>query len=393
MNEPSIQTIIKQARQCAEAGKLEDVEKTLNEALLRYSDSIEIAAHLGYFYSQQKRWRRAETLIGSVVESGHADEGAHALLKEIQQQLKPLNEQHESNHAWQQTYYKIVFPILIAALKLVEAFTKTKRQSRFSLSHFVSTLRNAPPKTQQACLAYHKAREILIASQAMPFQQQTARILDLGAGNNSLPIYWSRHGCEVVALDGSMYGFPALREIQQNGGGAAHFVCGDVTQFPFHDASFDGISALCMIEHLPYNSDVSAMREIFRILKPGGVAAVTVEANRDHFEEWIELPYEIGFQIGNENQDFEELFCRNYSPATMDERLLRSAQWNVISSGFYDDGILPVRNYFNRLERSLLRSLLRPFQPLLSLMFYRLTQKPDTLSPSSIGFAVLQKPL
>ncbi|MBZ0255775.1 class I SAM-dependent methyltransferase [bacterium] len=227
----------------------------------------------------------------------------------------------------------------------------------------------------------------------MPYHQPGARVLDLGAGNNLMPVYWSRFGSQVVALDGSLYGFPSLRDIQHRDGGAAQFVCGDVTRLPLADHSFDGVSALCMIEHLPYETDKAAMREIFRVLKPGGVAAITVEGNSEHFEEWLELPYEIGFQIGNENPQMEELFCRNYSEETLEQRLIQTENWEVLSSGFYDDCCIPLRKYFNQLHPSLFRAVLRPFQPLLSLMFYRLAQDADTISPSSIGFAVLRKPL
>ncbi|MDP8245980.1 MAG: methyltransferase domain-containing protein [Candidatus Hinthialibacter antarcticus] len=391
MTNQNIQSILEQAQQYADEGNLQLVEQTLNDGLAHNPASAELMGHLGYFYYQQKRWRRAEVLLKAMTKTGDADENAQQLLHEIQKHILSCPRVNFTTHtSAHNTYYALAFPFLILSLKLCELFTK---QSYFSLSRFINTLKPAPAKTQQACLAYHKAREILIASNAMPFQQRGARILDLGAGNNSLPVYWSRFGAEVIALDGSMYGFPSLRGIQHRDGGSAQFICGDVTRLPFCDSSFNGVSALCMIEHLPYDADKTAMREIYRILKPGGVAAITVEGNREHFEEWIELPYEIGFQIGNEHQQIEELFCRNYSEKTLNERLIQSAEWETLSSGFYDDCCIPFRNYFNRLQPSISRAVMRPFQPLLSLMFYRLAQKTDTLSPSSIGFAVLRKPL
>jgi ubiquinone/menaquinone biosynthesis C-methylase UbiE len=51
---------------------------------------------------------------------------------------------------------------------------------------------------------------------------------------------------------------------------------GSATQMPFDEAQFDAVVALDVLEHIP--DDVAATREIFRVLKPGGVLIVTVPA-------------------------------------------------------------------------------------------------------------------
>ncbi len=392
MTNPQIDSIVACAQQAAQEGDLEHVEQALKDGLKDYPESTELLGHLGYFYVQQKRWRRAENVLSKLLKTDRENVGAKTLLKEVNQHLKPKQVVSTRSTMAQQAYYQVALTVVASILRTIERFNLNST-IRFSLGHFYSTLRSAPPKTQQACLAYHKAREILIASQAMPLDQPTAKILDLGSGNNSLPVFWSRLGCDVVALDGSLYGFDGLKKVQINDGGEARFACGDVTSLPFGDNLFDGVSALCMIEHLPYNADITAMKEIHRVLKPGGVAAITVESNREQFDEWIELPYEIGFQKNSEDGESEELFCRNYSQPALTNRLVGSTVWEALSVGFFDDRLLPFRHYFNQLQPSIIRSILRPFQPVLSLMFYRLAPKPDTLSPSSIGFAVLRKPL
>ena len=51
---------------------------------------------------------------------------------------------------------------------------------------------------------------------------------------------------------------------------------GDVCRMPFEDASFDVVLATDIIEHV--DDDLKALREIHRVLTPGGTALITVPA-------------------------------------------------------------------------------------------------------------------
>lgn len=56
---------------------------------------------------------------------------------------------------------------------------------------------------------------------------------------------------------------------------------GDVTNLPFADETFDYVISSEVLEHLP--DDAPAAREMFRVLKPGGTAIVTVPHRRYPF--------------------------------------------------------------------------------------------------------------
>jgi SAM-dependent methyltransferase len=108
------------------------------------------------------------------------------------------------------------------------------------------------------------------------------RVLDIGcgAGRHAFELY--RRGAHVVAADldqdelGPVNGmFAAMRageDIPPRAGARA--VSADTTSMPFGDESFDKVIASEILEHVP--DDRRAMAEIARILRPGGVAAVTV---------------------------------------------------------------------------------------------------------------------
>ena len=108
------------------------------------------------------------------------------------------------------------------------------------------------------------------------------RVLDMGcgAGRHAFALY--RRGANVVALDRSE---PDLREVEVMframelegeipAGATATAVRADAYALPFQDASFDRIIAAEVLEHLPEDTD--AMAELTRVLKPGGLIAVTV---------------------------------------------------------------------------------------------------------------------
>ena len=108
------------------------------------------------------------------------------------------------------------------------------------------------------------------------------RVLDMGcgAGRHAFALY--RRGAHVIALDrdeaeledvaGMFAAMAAAGEVPV--GATATALRGDAYALPFADASFDRVVAAEVLEHLP--DDGRAMAELFRVVKPGGLVAVTV---------------------------------------------------------------------------------------------------------------------
>lgn len=59
---------------------------------------------------------------------------------------------------------------------------------------------------------------------------------------------------------------------------------GDIQHLPYRDASFDAVILSEVLEHLP--DDAGALREIYRVMKPGAVLAVTVP--HQHYSGWFD---------------------------------------------------------------------------------------------------------
>ena len=84
----------------------------------------------------------------------------------------------------------------------------------------------------------------------------------------------------------------------------------DITQCPFEDSQFDGIVMLNVLEHI--KDDTAALKQVYRILKPGGIAVIEVPAGphlydfydkhlmhyrRYRLQDLTSLSHSIGFKI------------------------------------------------------------------------------------------------
>ncbi len=112
--------------------------------------------------------------------------------------------------------------------------------------------------------------------------KQGERVLDLGCGAGRHAFEAARRGAKVVALDAGPDEVAKVRdtlgamldagEIGDPGGTGA--IQGDALRLPFPDGVFDRVIAAEVLEHIP--DDTDAMSELVRVLRPGGLMAVTV---------------------------------------------------------------------------------------------------------------------
>jgi SAM-dependent methyltransferase len=108
------------------------------------------------------------------------------------------------------------------------------------------------------------------------------RVLDLGAGGGRHAFACARAGASVVALDTdsdectTVAGmFAAMAEVGEiDPDIPASSMCGDALSLPFADASFDVVICSEVLEHIA--RDDLAMAECARVLRPGGVLALSV---------------------------------------------------------------------------------------------------------------------
>jgi SAM-dependent methyltransferase len=140
------------------------------------------------------------------------------------------------------------------------------------------------------------------------------RVLDLGCGAGRHAFEMYRRGADVIAFDhdadelaGVRDLFVAMREAGEVPEGAeADVKEGDALALPFGDGEFDRVVAAEILEHVP--DDLTAIRELVRVTRPGGTVALTVPR-------WF--PEAVNWMLSKEYHDVPGGHIRIYTDAEL----------------------------------------------------------------------------
>lgn len=105
------------------------------------------------------------------------------------------------------------------------------------------------------------------------------RILDAGCGRGEVLAHCAQAGARVAGIDYALAAVAIARETLADAQDA-EIVRGDVTALPWADGSFDRVLFGDVIEHLDAAQADLALRELLRVLAPGGKLVVHTAPNR-----------------------------------------------------------------------------------------------------------------
>jgi ubiquinone/menaquinone biosynthesis C-methylase UbiE len=117
------------------------------------------------------------------------------------------------------------------------------------------------------------------------------KILDVGSGISTFPIYLASKGHEVNSIDFDEILMNRVSpELAKLSGVNVKYSFGDATKIDFKEESFDRVFCISTIEHLEEelenekyvnyhkkNLDITAISEMLRVLKPGGLLIMTFD--------------------------------------------------------------------------------------------------------------------
>jgi ubiquinone/menaquinone biosynthesis C-methylase UbiE len=108
------------------------------------------------------------------------------------------------------------------------------------------------------------------------------RVLEIGVGTGMLAVPLAERGLDVVGIDVSRAMLAKLR--QKTTGATPHVALADARQLPFADDSFDAAYLRHVLHLIPRWS--SAVSELCRVVRPGGVVLVSDTPRTERWEEF-----------------------------------------------------------------------------------------------------------
>jgi len=214
----------------------------------------------------------------------------------------------------------------------------------------------------------------IVLKELRPNQSDT--ILDIGSPK-LLSLYLAdKVGARVLATDIESYFirdyevFRSFRHIPEE---RLQILRADGRELQFSENSFDKVFSISVLEHIPEHGDIECVKEIARVLKPGGLCVLTVPfapVSRDEFKDSKDF-----YWSGSSTSDAvsqKVFFQRRYDENDIHERLAKP-------SGLKLTKLLYLGETFPFLRKRELSEFLPPItgtiQPLMSTLFHAAPSK------------------
>ena len=215
-----------------------------------------------------------------------------------------------------------------------------------------------------------------------------ARVLDIGSPKDLAAMLAYHRGYEVVATDilptavllSRRYG--SAQGLEGHGRGRVHSEVQDARALTYADDSFDAAYSVSVLEHIPDDGDSAAMRELMRVVRPGGVVVVTVPYDRRYRETFVDGPVYERKPLGSEAVFYE----RHYDRESLTKRLLGQGTAEVVDLSFWGEGAIRMEALLDRLGP--LRLPLSPLEAFLSTALLRRVDPDGRAHPMAAFFTL-----
>lgn len=220
------------------------------------------------------------------------------------------------------------------------------------------------------------------------------RMLDIGSPKLYSLFLAQEYGLEIFATDIEEYfiaDYGYFRSMKRIPESRFHLSQADGRKLTFDQNAFNKVFSISVLEHIPDDGDSACMREIARVLRPGGLFVATVPfavTGRNEYRPAADF-YWSGSAGGGTGEKAEVFFQRRYSEKDLHQRLVEPSGLTLRKISYFGEGITmgegkEVSNY--------LPPMTGIVQPLASKIFHRGPAASWRDIPSPLGaLIVLEK--
>jgi len=182
--------------------------------------------------------------------------------------------------------------------------------------------------------------------------QNGEKVLDIGSPKLPSLFIWSRLGAEVWSTDLFPYFFEEYSHYHRCLEGRAkgsnfHIEAQDARKLTYPDSLFDKVYAISVLEHIEDDGDSIAMKEISRVLKPGGVCCLTVPFAGHYSEETISQEIYYKKPMGG----MPVFYQRHYDQEALHARLIGPSGLQLEAVEYYGERWVPYERIYDGLPR------------------------------------------
>ena len=226
-------------------------------------------------------------------------------------------------------------------------------------------------------VSYWRAREFAYVWRQLACPPGS-RVLDLGSPKDLAAMLARHRGYHVVATDILPQAVALSERYARAQGLDAHgprrtpghvqAEVQDGRMLSYADASFDAAYSVSVLEHIPDGGDTVAMRELLRVVRPGGRVVVTVPFDRRYRETFVHRQVYERKAVGSEPVFYE----RHYDRQAVAKRLTSTELADVVDLSYWGEGAVRMERLLARLGplraplyplEGVLATLLRPVDP------------------------------